>query len=67
MHPTILAALTITKPMAIGIGLSALVVLYLGFKATKFVLKLMLMLAALTALGLAAWWYYNSHHNSFTF
>ena len=40
MHDTILAALTITKPMAIGFGLAALVVLYLGFKASKFALKM---------------------------
>ena len=65
MHPIILAALTLTKPMAIGLGLAALVVLYLGFKASKFILKMLLLLAALTALGLAAWWYYNAHPNSF--
>ena len=67
MHNIILAALTITKPMAIGFGLAALVVLYLGFKASKFALKMFLILAALTVLGLAAWWYYNAHHNSFSF
>ena len=67
MHPTILAALAITKPMAIGLGLAALVVLYLGFKATKFAMKMLLLLAALFALALAAWWYYKAHHNSFSF
>ncbi len=67
LHDTILAALTVTKPMAIGFGLAALVVLYLGFKAGKFVLKMFLMLAALTVLGLATWWYYNAHPNSFSF
>lgn len=67
MHDTILAALAVTKPMAIGFGLAALLALYLGFKAGKFVLKMFLMLAALTGMGLAAWWYYNAHHNSFSF
>ena len=67
MYDTILAALTITKPIAIGFGLAALVVLYLGFKASKFALKMFLMLAALTVLGLAAWWYYNAHRSSFSF
>lgn len=47
--------------MAIGIGVAALVFLYLAFKATKVVIKLLLLLAALSALGGAAWWYFNTH------
>jgi hypothetical protein len=53
--------LALTQPMAIGIGVAALVFLYLAFKATKVVLKLLLLLAALSALGGAAWWYFNTH------
>lgn len=62
MHPFLLAALTVTKPVAVGIGLAALVVLFLAFKVGKFVMKLLLLLAALAAIGLAAWWYYSAHH-----
>jgi hypothetical protein len=64
MNPIFLAALTVTKPVAVGIGIVALVVLYLAFKISKFVIKILL-LAALAALGLAAWWYYAAHHGSF--
>ena len=64
MNPIFLAALTVTKPVAVGIGIVALVVLYLVFKISKFVIK-MLLLAALAALGLAAWWYYAARHGSF--
>jgi hypothetical protein len=64
MNPFILATLTVTKPAAIGIGIGALVVLYLAFKVGKFIIKMLLLLAALAALGLAAWWYYNAHHGS---
>ncbi|HEV2435488.1 MAG TPA: hypothetical protein VG077_05765 [Verrucomicrobiae bacterium] len=62
MNPIILAALTVTKPAAIGIGIVALVVLFLAFKVGKFVFKMLLLLAAL---GLAVWWYYAAHHGSF--
>ena len=64
MNLIFLAALTVTKPAAVCIGIVALVVLYLAFKVAKFVIK-MLLLAALAALGLAAWWYYAAHHGSF--
>ena len=64
MNPIFLAALTVTKPAAVGIVIVALVVLYLAFKVAKFVIKILL-LAALAALGLAAWWYYAAHHGSF--
>jgi hypothetical protein len=62
MNPIILAALTVTKPVAVGIGIAALVVLFLAFKFGKFILKMLLLLAVL---GLAAWWYYAAHHGSF--
>jgi uncharacterized membrane protein YebE (DUF533 family) len=65
MNPIILAALTVTKPVAIGIGIGALVVLYLAFKVGKFIIKMLLLLAALAALGLVAWWFYTAHHGSF--
>ena len=62
MNPIILAAITVTKPVAIGIGIAALVLLYLAFKVGKFIIKMLLLLAML---GLAAWWYYAAHHGSF--
>jgi len=65
MNPIFLAALTATKPGAVGIGIVALVVLYLAFKVTKFIIKMLLLLAALAALCLAAWWFYAAHHGSF--
>lgn len=64
-NPILLAALTVTKPGAVGIGIAALVLLYLAFKVGKFVIKMLLLLAALAALGLAAWWYFASHPGSF--
>ena len=63
--PILLATLAVTKPTAVGIGVAALVVLYLAFKVTKFVIKMLLVLAALLAMGLAAWWFYGAHHGSF--
>ena len=65
MNPALLATLTVTEPVAVGIGVAALVVLYLGFKAAKFILKMLLVLAALLALGLAAWCYFAAQHGSF--
>ena len=50
MNPIFLAAITVTKPGAVGIGIVALVVLYLAFKVTKFVVKMLLLLAVLAAL-----------------
>ena len=64
MIPVLFATVTVTKPAAVGLGLAALVVLYLAFKAAKFVIKMLLVLAALAALGLAAWWFYAAHHGS---
>jgi hypothetical protein len=62
MNPFLLVALTVTKPVAVGIGLAALVVLFLAFKVGKFVMKMLLLLAALAAIGLAVWWFYAAHH-----
>lgn len=64
MNPIFLAALPLTKPGAVGIGIAASVVLYRAFKATRFVIK-KLPLAALIALGLGVCWYYTAHHGSF--
>jgi hypothetical protein len=45
--------------MAIGVG--ALLVLYFGFKATKFAAKAFLFLIALALLAGAGWWYFVGH------
>ena len=65
MSPIFLAAPTVTKPVAVGLGVAALVLLWLGFKAAKFLMKVLLVLAALVAMGLAVWWYYAAHHGGF--
>ena len=62
MNPVLLASMTIDKPVAIGIGIAALVVLYLAFKVGKFVMKMWLMLVVLLVIGLAVWWYFTKHH-----
>ena len=62
MNQILLATFAVTKPVAVGIGIAALVGLFLAFKVGKFVIKMLLLLAALAALGLAAWWYYAAHH-----
>ena len=61
MDAIFLAASTVTKPFAVGIGIAALAGLYLAFKVGKFVFKLLLVLAAL---GLVVWWYFATHHGS---
>jgi hypothetical protein len=45
--------------MAIAVG--ALLVLYFGFKATKFAAKMLLLLMALALLAGAGWWYFVGH------
>ena len=65
MNPIFLAAFTVTKPVAAGIGIAALIVLFRAFKVPKFVIKNLLVLSALMAIGLAVWWYYTAHHGSF--
>lgn len=62
MNLAILETFTVTKPVAVGMGVAVLVALYLAFKAAKFLMKMLLVLAALAALVLAAWWYYTAHH-----
>jgi hypothetical protein len=54
-------ALTVTKPVIVGIGLAVLAGLYLAFKVGKFLFKLLL---ALAVLGLVAWWYFALRHGS---
>jgi hypothetical protein len=56
-----LAQAQVSKPMFIGIGVAALVILFLAFKVTKFVMKMMLMLVAFAALAGAAWFYFSTH------
>jgi hypothetical protein len=65
MMPIFSTTFTVGKPVAIGIGIAALIGLYLAVKVAKFVLKLVLVLAALLALGLAVWWYYAAHQGTF--
>ena len=60
----LLAALTQTDEIAIGIGLVVLIGCYIAFRIAEFILHKLLILAVLLALGLAAWWYYASHHAS---
>ena len=55
-------ALVTTKPIIVGIGVAALILIWLAFKVGKFVMKMLLLLAALAALGFAAWWHFSSHH-----
>lgn len=56
------ASVTLNKPVLIGIGIAALAGIFVAFKLGKFILKLVLLLAAIAALGLAAWWYFGAHH-----
>ena len=56
MNSLMLAALAVTEPVALGIGVGALLIIFVAFKVAKFVMKVILMLAALAALGLAVWW-----------
>jgi hypothetical protein len=56
--------MTIDKPVAICIGIAAVVVLYAAFKVGKFIMKIWLMLVALLAIGLAVWWYFAKHHGA---
>jgi hypothetical protein len=56
----LLAQAQVSKPMLIGIGIAALVILFLAFKVTKFVIKMVLLLAAFAALAAAAWYYFGA-------
>ena len=64
MNPVTLGALTVTKPVAVGIVVGALVLLYLAFKVGKFLIKTLLWLLLLIAIGLVAWWFLKTHHGS---
>ncbi len=64
MSPAILANLAVTKPVAVGIAIAAVVGLYLVFKVGKFILKTLLWLLVLGAIGAAAWWFFAAHHGS---
>lgn len=57
----LLAQAQVSRPPLIGVGLAALVILFLAFKVTKFVMKMVLLLAALAALAAAAWFYFGAH------
>jgi hypothetical protein len=61
MEDLLLAQAHVTKPVLIGIGVAALVTLFLTYKITKFVTKILLLLAAFTALAAAAWIYLATH------
>jgi hypothetical protein len=49
MCPVIPTALAVLTPTAIGVGVVALIVLYLAFKVGKFILKVLLAIAAVAA------------------
>ena len=63
MNPIFLAELTLTKPWIAGIGVAALVLLYLAFKTAKFVMKLVLWIVVIAAIAFAAWWFYTGHRS----
>jgi hypothetical protein len=62
MHPTLLAIITETNAVAIGIGIVVLIGCYLAFRIAEFIIHKLLILAVLLALGFTAWWYYTAHH-----
>lgn len=57
----LLAQAQVSKPMLIGIGIAALLVLFLAFKVTQFVMKMVLLLVACAALAGATWHYFGAH------
>ena len=54
--------MTLNVPLLVGISIAALAGIYLALKFGKLMLKLLLLLGVLAALGLAAWWYFAAHH-----
>ncbi|HEU6448828.1 MAG TPA: hypothetical protein VFV23_10375 [Verrucomicrobiae bacterium] len=62
MNAEFFTTIAVTKPVAAGIGVAALVLLYLAFKAVRFFIKIILLLAALAAIGLALWWFLAAHN-----
>ncbi len=65
MIPVLLATFTTTDAVVAGIGVAMLIGLYLAFRVVEFILHKLMIVAALLALGLAAWWYYATNHVSF--
>ena len=53
---TNLDLLAVVVPVVLVIGAAAIGVVFVAFRVTKLVIKMILMLAALTVLGLAVWW-----------
>ena len=53
------------KSVAIGVAVAALVVLYVAFKVTRLAVKMLLLLAAVAAIGLAMRWYFAAHNGGF--
>ena len=53
---------TVAKTTPVVIGVAVLVLLYLWFKVSKFVMKLLLACVVLAVMALAAWWFYSGHH-----
>jgi hypothetical protein len=47
-------------PVVAGVALGGLLLLYVGFKVTKFILKVIFVLAALAVLAGAALWIFSS-------
>ena len=59
--PLFLAALTASRPGAVGIAVVGLSVIYLAFKVTKFAIKILLLIAAVTVISLAVRGYFAAH------
>jgi hypothetical protein len=57
----LLAQAQLSKPLLAGLAVGALVVLFLAFKVTKFVMKMVLLMAAVATLAAAAWFYFVTH------
>ncbi len=55
MHSLMPPALAVTEPVALGIGVAALLVVFVAFKVARFVMKMILMLAAVAALAVTVW------------
>jgi len=53
--------LAVAVPVALAIGAAALAVVFVTLKVAKWMMKMVLMLAALATLGLAIWWLAGAH------
>lgn len=66
LAPTLfLASMVQNKPVAMGIAVAALVVLYLAFKVAKFAIKMLLLIVAVTAIGFAVRWFFAAQNGAF--